>query len=79
MDNITVLITEAKGNLIEENKGKLYAQVINQVEKTLIENVLEHTEGNQLKTAKILGINRNTLHTKIKKLGINPEVYKYSS
>lgn len=76
MDNIKVLIREAKGNLIKENKGKLYAQVINQVEKALIENVLEHTEGNKLKAAKILGINRNTLHAKIKKLGIKPEVYK---
>lgn len=76
MDNIKVLIAEAKGNLIEENKGKLYLQVINQVEKALIENVLEHTEGNKLKAAKILGINRNTLHVKIMKLGINPARYK---
>ncbi|MBU0959440.1 MAG: helix-turn-helix domain-containing protein, partial [Nanoarchaeota archaeon] len=38
------------------------------IEKPLIENILYRTEGNQLKAAKILGINRNTLHTKIKKL-----------
>lgn len=54
-----------------EKEGKLYKFLLNVVEKPLIENVLHKTEGNQLKAAKILGINRNTLHAKIKKLKIN--------
>ena len=39
-------------------------------EKPLIEVTLEATGGNQLKAAKILGINRNTLRKKIVSMGI---------
>ena len=56
---------------LREKEGKLYKFLLNVVEKPLIENVLRKTEGNQLKAAKILGINRNTLHSKIEKLKIN--------
>lgn len=48
----------------------LYHMVIPEVEKSLIMMVLKETRGNQFKTAKLLGINRNTLRSKIKKLGI---------
>jgi two-component system nitrogen regulation response regulator GlnG len=44
----------------------LYDTVLSEVEKALISIVLRETNGNQLKTAKVLGINRNTLRTKIK-------------
>jgi two-component system nitrogen regulation response regulator GlnG len=46
------------------------------IEKQLIEYVLERTEGNQLKAARILGLNRNTIRSKIKKLEINAEKWK---
>lgn len=49
----------------------MYKKFISSVEKPLLENVLFRVKGNQLKAAKILGINRNTLRTKVKKLGIN--------
>ncbi|MCE5313035.1 MAG: sigma-54 dependent transcriptional regulator [Nitrospiraceae bacterium] len=39
----------------------LYSTVISEVEKALVSIVLKETGGNQLKAAKILGINRNTL------------------
>jgi len=48
----------------------LYETVISEVEKALIRIVLNETGGNQLKTAKTLGINRNTLRTKIKEYRI---------
>jgi len=44
----------------------LYDTVLSEVEKALIAIVLKETNGNQLKTARLLGINRNTLRTKIK-------------
>lgn len=48
----------------------LYDSVISEVEKALIKIVLDETGGNQLKTAKTLGINRNTLRAKIKEYRI---------
>lgn len=48
----------------------LYSTVLSEVEKALISLVLKETNGNQLKTAKVLGINRNTLRSKIKEYKI---------
>jgi len=59
-----------------EKRGRLYKSVLFEIEKPLIEHVLERTEGNQLKAAKILGINRNTMRVKVKRLGIDPDQWK---
>jgi two-component system nitrogen regulation response regulator GlnG len=48
----------------------LHASIVGQVEKPLIELVLEYTGGNQLKAAELLGINRNTLRKKLTELKI---------
>jgi DNA-binding NtrC family response regulator len=53
------------------DKFNLYDMVIPEVEKSLILMILRETNGNQIKAAKLLGINRNTLRTKIKKLKIS--------
>jgi DNA-binding protein Fis len=71
------VVVELEKCLYDEKKGVLYKSILELVEKPIIERVLERTEGNQLKAARILGINRNTMRTKIKKLGIDPEVYKF--
>jgi len=57
--------------LCNQKEGDIYRGVLQQIEKPLFEWVLERTHGNQIKAARILGINRNTLRTKIKKLGIS--------
>lgn len=44
----------------------LYDTVISEVERALIGIVLKETQGNQVRAAKILGINRNTLFKKMK-------------
>lgn len=69
-------IIELEDSLYSEKKGRLYKSILEVVEKPLLEHVLERVEGNQLKAARILGINRNTMRAKIKKLGINPNAYK---
>jgi two-component system nitrogen regulation response regulator GlnG len=50
--------------------GNLHDAILCEVEKSLIEITLEHTKGNQLKATRILGINRNTLRSKIKEYKI---------
>ncbi len=72
IQEIVSQMLKAEGyGVVEEKSGVLYKTVMAKVEKQLVDFVLEQTEGNQLKTARILGINRNTLRTKIKKLGID--------
>lgn len=50
--------------------GQLYAKIRAIFEKPLFEIVLEHTNGNRSKASEILGINRNTLHTKLNEYDI---------
>ena len=57
-------------NIKRFEKFNLYDMVIPEVERSLILMVMKETKDNQVKAAKLLGINRNTLRSKIKKLGI---------
>ncbi len=57
-------------NIKRFEKFNLYEMVIPEVEKSLILMVLKETKGNQIRAARLLGINRNTLRSKINKLGI---------
>jgi two-component system nitrogen regulation response regulator GlnG len=50
----------------------LYRELLERVEKPLLETVLARTGGNQLRAAALLGINRNTLRKKLTELGIEP-------
>jgi len=52
--------------------GALHASVVAAFEKPLIEHTLTRTSGNQLRAAKLLGINRNTLRKRISELEIEP-------
>ena len=47
-----------------------YQSILSQVERPLIELALKHHDGNQLRAAKLLGINRNTLKSKMDQLNI---------
>jgi len=50
--------------------GDIYSMALQRVEKPLITLVLKKTEGNQVRAAHLLGINRNTLRKKIREPGI---------
>ena len=51
----------------------VYDRLLAEVERPLIAACLEATAGNQLKAAKLLGINRNTLRRKLNDLGLDPQ------
>jgi len=55
---------------VEFNIDSLLAEVLPQVERPLLKLLLEQTNWNQQKSARILGINRNTLRKKIETLGL---------
>jgi len=48
----------------------IYDMVIGNVERSLIASVMERVGGNQTQAADMLGMNRNTLRTKLSKYGI---------
>jgi two-component system, NtrC family, nitrogen regulation response regulator GlnG len=54
----------------EHEVRDLYSTVMAKVERPLIALVLESTQWNQVKAARMLGINRNTLRARIAKLGL---------
>ena len=58
-------------------KGRIYADIINSIEKTIILKALEKSNGNQLVASRLLGMNRNTLHKKIVQFGI--DVWRFKS
>ncbi len=53
-----------------ENEGEVWRSVLDSTERPLLERIMKYTRGNQLKAARILGINRNTLRTKLAKHGL---------
>lgn len=69
-------VIELGDSLYAGQKGALYKTILAEIEKPLIEYVLERTEGNQLKASRVLGINRNTMRAKIRKLSIDVSRWK---
>jgi DNA-binding protein Fis len=61
---------------LEQRREGIYKQILELVERPLIEMILAETGGNQKLAAQRLGINRNTLHSRIKKLRIDADKYR---
>ncbi len=55
----------------DEGAEDLHSRVVDRVEREVIAQVLAKCEGVQIKAAQRLGINRNTLHKKIKEYGLD--------
>ncbi|NKB36176.1 MAG: Fis family transcriptional regulator [Gammaproteobacteria bacterium] len=51
--------------------ANLYDLIIAQVEKPLIESVIENSRGNISRAAQVLGLNRATLRNRMQKYGID--------
>ena len=53
-----------------EKPTSIYEMVLKNIEKPMIETVLDHAKGNLTHAAAMLGINRATLRTKMQQLRI---------
>src|SRR5262245_34949928 len=60
------------GHLAATRPGSVYREVLALVEGPLLAHVLALTEGNQVRAARLLGVNRNTLHKRGRQLGLLP-------
>ncbi|MBT7120230.1 MAG: Fis family transcriptional regulator [Nitrosomonadales bacterium] len=69
-DNIDTLLDQYFNDLGGDQPSTIYEMVINTVEKPLLIYIMNKTEGNQSKAAKMLGLNRNTLRKKLKQYNL---------
>lgn len=64
-------IKQALDDYMEQSYDKLlcnlHSMVLGEVEKALLESVMERVGHNQTQASRILGINRNTLRRKLEK------------
>ncbi len=60
----------AAAALAEPEPRELHRRLLERVERPLLQVVLAHTGGNQIRAAALLGINRNTLRKRIAELGL---------
>ncbi|MCC6640247.1 MAG: sigma-54-dependent Fis family transcriptional regulator [Deltaproteobacteria bacterium] len=65
-----LVAAEVAAALAAPGAHDLHPRLLSRIERPLIEAVLAHTGGNQLRAAAILGINRNTLRKRIVELGL---------
>ena len=64
---VSHLLTEPQ---LEEVEGRLYETLLHEIEHPLIALALKQANGNQVRAAKLLGLNRNTLRKKIRNLEV---------
>ena len=74
VDDFQTLVNSALPTLVREvaasENGKLYRSVMARIERPLLRQALDLAGGNQLKAARLLGINRNTLRKRLRLLGL---------
>ena len=70
-DNINHLLDQYFNDLDGDEPTAIYEMVINTLEKPLLLYIMNKTEGNQSKAAKMLGLNRNTLRKKLKQYNLD--------
>ena len=70
-EGLLELVQREVAEALQSGSSDVYRKILERVEKPLLEAVLAHTDGNQIRAAAILGINRNTLRKKVAELGIS--------
>jgi DNA-binding protein Fis len=67
MNNVPALAEELLGS----RPGDVYRAAVAVIERPLLAHVLAATGGNQLRAARLLGLNRNTLRKRCRELGLD--------
>jgi Fis family transcriptional regulator len=58
-------------NLNGHRPAQLYSMVLREIEEPLLKAALDYAQGNQVRAAGILGINRGTLRKKLRQFGLS--------
>ena len=69
-DHIKQVLQNYYKDLDGHEPAHLYQLVLQEVERPLLESVMEYTRGNQSKASIFLGLNRGTLRKKLKQYDI---------
>jgi two-component system nitrogen regulation response regulator GlnG len=64
------LVEKAVTQALDAGEADVYHRLLERIERPLIQAALARTDGNQIRAAALLGINRNTLRKKIAELAI---------
>jgi len=59
-------------HLLTTRPGRIYRETLALVERPLLAHILALTGGNQVRAARLLGLNRNTLHKRCQRLRLLP-------
>ncbi|QDT70841.1 Transcriptional regulatory protein ZraR [Planctomycetes bacterium MalM25] len=70
-ESLAVQLVEEGLAKADDESNDLHGRVVDRVEREVIAQVLSRCDGVQIKAAQRLGINRNTLHKKIKDYGLD--------
>jgi DNA-binding protein Fis len=76
LQTVARALADAVPTLVERlsrvRAGEIYRQALEVLERPLLIHVLAMTGGNQLRAARLLGINRNTLRKRCRELQLAP-------
>lgn len=70
-DCVTLIMDRYLADLQGEVPSNLHALIIDEVERALLANTLQHCSGQRGTAAQWLGINRNTLRKKLQAYGLD--------
>ena len=69
-DSVKQALRNYLSQLDGQDVNDLYELVLAEVERPMLDMVMQYTRGNQTRAATMLGINRGTLRKKLKKYGM---------
>lgn len=67
---VVAALPSVVSEVVARGAGPLYRAVLARVERPLLRHALDLSGGNQLKAARLLGLNRNTLRKRLRTLGL---------